>query len=106
MFVGLNLHGGKADILWGGYQKAVVLKHWRVRKRTPSDVDPGGVQHLTGKSTWELTGVPERYEAFMTRQKPLSLIVPRAKGFFYWPVEKIESIGPDHIRARLGPPEQ
>lgn len=105
MFSGLNLHGGKADVLWH-HHKAIVLKHWRVRKRTPSDVQPNGVQRLTGAATWELTGVPERIEAFMSRQRPLLLAVPRAKGFFLWPIEKVESLGSDHIRARLGPPEQ
>lgn len=105
MFSGLNLHGGKADVLWG-HHKAIALKHWRVRKRTPSDVKPDGVQTLTGKPTWVLTGTPERIDAFMARQKPLLLAVPRAKGFFLWPVEKIEFLGSDSIRARLGPPEQ
>lgn len=104
MFSRLNLHGGKADILWG-HRSAVVLKHWRVIKRQRTAEVNHGVVTL-GSPEWVLTGTPERIDSYSSRQTPLLLAVPRPHGFFLWPVEKIEQLGPTSIRATLGPPEQ
>lgn len=117
MFGRLDLHGGKADILWGYRTEspAVVLKHWRVLRIAKDPQHRRPIARLSmnqaqvvvqAPKQWTLSGVPERIEHFMLRQKPLLLAVPRPKGFFLWPIETIDFVGPNHIRATLGPPEQ
>lgn len=87
----LTLHGGTASLLWG-YRTAAVLKSWRITK-----------DKKQGK--WTLTGTLARVDAFQARQTPLIFTAPRDKGMWCWPIESID-MGPNHLRAILGPPEQ
>lgn len=89
MIQNLTLHGGTASLLWG-YRTAAVLKTWRIAKR---------------EGKWTLTATIERVDAFQARQKPLLFTAPRAGGFWAWPIESLD-MGPNQLRAILGPPEQ
>lgn len=78
------------SILWG-YRTAITLKSWRIRRE---------------QNTWKLRAVPEMIDAFQARQQPLFFSAPRKQGFWLWPVEQIDIVGPNLVQAILGQPEQ
>ena len=92
MFDHLTLHGAAATILWG-YRPAAVLRSWRIAKH---------------EGQWLLAATLVRSEPFMCRQKGLLFTAPHEKGrdgFWAWQVLSLD-LGTQHLRARLGPPEQ
>jgi hypothetical protein len=95
MFDGITFRGADATVVWG-YQTAVALKSWAVRKHT---------HPKTRQVSWKMVGTPARIDRVYARQTPLLLAVPRPGGHFLWPVVKIEHLGPSQIRAVLEPPE-
>jgi hypothetical protein len=92
MFDALRIHGTAASILWG-YRAAVTLKTWSI---------------VRVQQQWMLTGIIERVEPFMVRQRPLLFTAPRERardGHWAWGIEAIQ-VGRIEVVARLGPPEQ
>lgn len=91
MFSSLQLHGGRAEVLWG-YRPAIVLRQWVIAKDKKTQV-------------WTLTGPIDRVDAFSARQTPLLFTAPREKGMWAWPITSLQ-LGSKELIATLGPPEQ
>lgn len=94
MFDHLRIRGTAASILWG-YRQAATLRSWSIEK--------------TREGQWVLTGTLARVDAFQCRQKPLLFTAPREgahDGMWAWGIDRIVDVGPNQIRATLGPPEQ
>jgi len=87
---GLRLRGGKAALLLGP-REAAVLSAWSIKKHDDH---------------WRLTGTLARVDLFQVRRKGLLFTAPRAGGFWAWGVESVEGVVGTQIHARLGPPEQ
>jgi len=93
VFETLRLRGAAASILWG-YHPAATLRSWSIAKV---------------KGQWMLTATIERVDRFQVRQTPLLFTAPHERGrdgWWAWGVESLDLVGPNQLRARLGPPEQ
>jgi len=89
----LKIVGNRGALLWG-YHEAAVLGSWAILKGSK----PGAPQ-------WVLSARLAWAEPFQLRQRPLLFTAPRhGGGMWAWGVEAVE-LGPDHVTARLGPPE-
>lgn len=59
---------------------------------------------------WSLSATVVMADAFKLKQHPLKFVAPHATGEWRWPIEAASvemglSVGPNQLRARLGPPE-
>lgn len=93
MFKGLTLRGVNGTVMLRPYGHAATLRTWVI---TRSDTQ------------WQLSGVIERADPFVLRQRGLAFTAPRKhlRGFWFWPVEPASvQIQGARLVARLGPPE-
>lgn len=93
MFDSLRLHGATATLVWG-YRTAAELRSWSIVK---------------GHEHWTLTATIAKADRFQCQQaityKELLFEAPRPQGRWCWAIETID-VGPNEIRATLGPPLQ
>lgn len=89
MFQGLTLRGAAGSIVWG-YQDAAVLKAWTIART---------------KKAWTLNAIVDTSNAFRLRQRPLLFTAPRDRGRWCFQLQAMDVVGPNQIRATLGPPE-
>ena len=93
MFTALRIRGAAATILWGA-RPAATLRSWSIAQV---------------KGQWTLTATADRVDAYQCRQRPLLFTAPHEQGrdgWWAWGVESFDLVGPNQIRATLGPPEQ
>ena len=66
----------------------------------------GYVVTRSDDNRWSLVGTPKGSpNTYHLRQRPLLFVAPTARGALCFPIESID-VGPNHIRATLGPPLQ
>lgn len=93
----VKVRGRAGSILWG-YHTAATIGAWRIRRKP---------QKKGEAPQWTLSADVGRLDKFQTRQQPLVFTAPRQRGWWCWPViGDLQHVGPNQIRAILGPPEQ
>lgn len=93
----LRLRGQTGSLLWG-YRTAATLGPWRIQRQQERKGQP---------PQWTLSATVACVDPFQSRQRPLIFTAPRQRGWWCWPiVGDVQHVGPNHIRATLGQPEQ
>ena len=92
----LVVRGEGASIQWG-YQIAVVIGRWTL---TIDRGTPDLPQPLARVFEGQVLSV----QALAARQRPLTLVVPRPRGVWRWPLEGI-TLTEAQVIAHLGPKE-
>jgi hypothetical protein len=90
----LTLRGERAEIRWG-YQVAVTVGRWTLRVVRPM---ADGVH-------WAFDGDVRACHGLAVRQRPLTLVVPRPRGAWRWPVVSLTVSGATVV-AELGPKDE
>lgn len=94
---GLRLRGDGATIQWG-YQVAVQVGRWTLT-----------IDHGTPDLPTPLARIFEgdvvTVQALAARQRPLMLVVPRPRGVWRWPIERL-MLTDTAVMAYLGPKEE
>lgn len=85
----LVFRGTVGSLVWG-YHTAATFRRWAIYKV---------------KGDWMLTARIDTINYFQARQAPLLFTAPRPGGFYSWSVSAMD-IGPQTLRAKLGPPER
>lgn len=85
----VRLSGATARLVWG-YRTAAELGAWTIAKQ------PGG---------WRLHAALTSQDAYLLRQRPLLVTIPRAQGFWTWTIEAL-TVEARALTATLGPPVQ
>ena len=85
--------GDRASIQWG-YQVAVAVGRWSLT------IDHGTEDHPVLTRLFE--GDVLTAQAFVARQRPLTLVVPRPRGVWRWPIETLTLTTTGSVIAQVG----
>jgi hypothetical protein len=89
---GATITGVVGQITWAYYTAAAI----------------NGYTVTRADGRWHLVGTVVMTDAYKLSQRPLFFVAPHAQGEFRWPILSIEhdpDVGPNQLRATLGPPQ-